>query len=213
LNFLIKLKPEIMKMILIRSTMVAIAVAVFNIAASAQFSLGIQGGLAKSNRENSKAVAGGGVNLRVFASPNLALGVAGKIYADGTDYTLAGQTLSFTGTLTPITGTVDYYFTEGVIRPFIGGDAGVYLSKYNAKYNGNTISESSKHSNFGAAPRAGLVFAFGNVGLQVEGIYHFVFGNKNNRAQTGNANNVDFESTSQFGGINVGLIFGLGGKP
>jgi len=24
--------------------------------------------------------------------------------------------------------------------------------------------------------------------------------------------NIDFESTSKFGGVNVGLIFGLGGK-
>jgi hypothetical protein len=201
-----------MKRILIRSVMVAIVATLLNSAAFAQFSLGLQGGLAKSNRENSKTVAGGGANLRVFASPHLALGVAGKIYADGTDYNVAGQALSFTGTLTPVTGTIDYFFTEGAIRPFIGGDAGVYFSKYNAKFNGNKIAESTKHSNFGAAPRAGLVFAFGNVGLQVEGIYHFVFGNKNNRAQTGSVDNVDFESTSQFGGINVGLIFGLGGK-
>jgi hypothetical protein len=206
-------KPEIfMERIMTRSVMVAAFVTILNYTAFAQLSLGIQGGLAKSNRENSKTVAGGGANLRVFASPNFALGVAGKIYADGTDYNFAGQSLSFTGTLTPVTGTVDYFFTEGALRPFIGGDAGVYFSRYNAKYNGNKIAESSKHSNFGAAPRAGVVFAFGNVGLQVEGIYHFVFGNKNNRAQTGSVDNVDFESTSQFGGINVGLIFGLGGK-
>lgn len=199
-----------MKSVLIRSTMVMAVVLLMNVSGFAQLSLGLQGGLAKSNRDNSKAIAGGGVNLRGFVSPNFAVGIAGKIYADGTDYTVAGQTLSFNGTVMPVTATLDYFFTEGVIRPYVGGDAGMYFSKYDAKFNGNTIGESSKHSNFGTAPRLGVVFAFGNVGLQIEGIYHFVYGNKNNSAQTGTAENVNFESTSQFGGVNVGLIFGLG---
>lgn len=181
-------------------------------ASFAQFSLGLQGGVAKSNVEDSKTIAGGGVNLRVFASPQFAIGVAGKIYADGSDYRVAGQTLSSTGTLMPVTGTLDYFFTDGVIRPYIGGDAGVYFSKYKAKWNGETVLESSTRSNFGTAPRAGIVFAFGNLGIQVEGIYHFVFGNKNHASDTGSPNNIDFESTSKFGGVNVGIIFGLGGK-
>lgn len=201
-----------MKKLLVRTTMAVAVVLLMNASGFAQFSLGLQGGVAKSNRDNSKTVAGGGVNLRGFVSPKVALGVAGKIYADGTEYTAAGQSLSFNGTVMPVTGTVDFFFTEGAIRPYVGGDAGMYFSKYNAKLNGNKISESSTHSNFGTAPRLGLVFAFGNVGLQVEGIYHFIYGNKNNRATTGSADNVDFESTSQFGGINVGLIFGLGGS-
>ena len=199
-----------MKFLLIRSGMVATVVLLMSVSGFAQLSLGVQGGLAKSNRDNSKTVAGGGVNLRGFLSPNFAIGVASKIYADGTYYTVAGQTLSFTGTVMPVTGTLDYYFTQGIIRPYIGGDAGMYFSKYNAKYNGKTVAESSKHSNFGTAPRLGVVFAFGNVGLQIEGIYHFIYGNKNNSSQTGSSGNVDFQSTSQFGGINVGLIFGLG---
>lgn len=201
-----------MKKQLFRSLAVAAFFLTISSVSYAQFSLGLQGGLAKSNVEDSKTVAGGGVNLRVFTSPNFAFGVAGKIYADGSDYTVAGQTLSSTGRLMPVTGTIDYFFTEGVIRPYVGGDAGIYFSKYDAKFNGNTIVESSKHSNFGAAPRAGLIFAFGNVGIQVEGIYHFVFGNKNHGSTTGSPNNIDFESTSNFGGVNVGVIFGLGGQ-
>ncbi|MCF0069356.1 hypothetical protein LZD49_02670 [Dyadobacter sp. CY261] len=200
-----------MKKKVILSLAVAMVIAATS-ASFAQFSLGLQGGIAKSNVEDSKTVAGGGVNLRVFASPRVAIGVAGKIYADGSDYRIAGQTLSSTGTLMPVTGTLDYFFTEGVIRPYIGGDAGVYFSKYKAKWNGETVLESSTRNNFGAAPRAGLVFAFGNLGIQVEGIYHFVFGNKNHSSETGSANNIDFESTSNFGGVNVGIIFGLGGK-
>jgi outer membrane protein W len=201
-----------MKKKLILSLAVFALIVTATSASFAQFSLGLQGGIAKSNVEDSKTVAGGGVNLRVFASPQFAIGVAGKIYADGSDYNVAGQTLTSTGTVTPVTGTLDYFFTEGAIRPYIGGDAGVYFSKYKAKWNGETVLESSKHSNFGTAPRAGVVFAFGNLGIQVEGIYHFVFGNKNHSSETGNVDNIDFESTSKFGGVNVGLIFGLGGK-
>ncbi|TLV02858.1 outer membrane beta-barrel protein [Dyadobacter luticola] len=201
-----------MKKTVFRLMAVVALVATMSSASFAQFSLGLQGGIAKSDVKDSKTVAGGGVNLRVFTSSQFAVGVAGKIYADGSDYRVAGQTLSTKGTLMPVTGTVDYYFADGIIRPYVGGDAGVYFSKYDAKFNGNTVLESSKHSNFGAAPRAGLVFAFGNIGIQVEGIYHFVFGNKNHDSTTGSANNIDFESTSKFGGVNVGVIFGLGGK-
>ena len=200
-----------MKKYLIRSLALIACVVGMSNASYAQFSLGLQGGIAKSNVEDSKTIAGGGVNLRVFTSPMFAFGVAGKIYADGSDFTAAGQTLSSTGTLMPVTGTLDFFFAEGVIRPYVGGDAGVYFSKYKAELNGNTILETDRHSNFGAAPRAGLVFAFGNLGIQVEGIYHFVFGNKNNGSTTGSPTNVDIESTSRFGGVNVGLIFGLGG--
>lgn len=187
-------------------------VAIFSTTAFSQFSLGLQGGLAKSNVEDSKTVAGGGANLRFFATPQFAVGVAGKIYADGTDYRVAGQDLSFTGTLTPVTGTADFFFTTGMVRPYIGGDAGMYFSKYKGTFNGDVFTESSRHSNFGAAPRAGIIFAFGNVGLQIEGIYHFIFGNKDNNYTTGSASNVDFESTKEFGGINVGIVFGLGGR-
>ena len=201
-----------MKIFLVRTIGVAAFVFLMNSAGFAQFSLGLQGGLAKSNIEDSKTIAGGGINLRVFTSPQFAFGVAGKIYADGSDYNIAGQTLSSTGTLTPITVTGDYYLLQGLIRPYIGGDAGMYFSKYKAKFNGNTVLESSKRSNFGAAPRAGIVFVFGNLGIQVEGIYHFVFGNDNHNATTGSASDIDFNSTSNFGGVNVGVIFGLGGK-
>jgi len=199
-----------MKNFIIKSTVIAGFVLMINSVAFAQFSLGLQGGLAKSNVEDSKTIAGGGVNLRVFTSPQFAFGIAGKIYADGSDYRIAGQTLSSTGTLIPVTGTLDYFFLPGLIRPYVGGDAGIYFSKYKAEFNGNTIIESSKHSNFGAAPRAGILFAFGNLGIQVEGIYHFVFGNKDHSSTTGSAGNVDFESTSNFGGVNVGIIFGIG---
>lgn len=202
-----------MKTFLIRLTGITVLVLLLHSAGFAQLSLGLQGGLAKSDLRDSKTIAGGGVNLRVFASPNFAIGVAGKIYTDGMDYRIAGQTLSYNGTLIPVTGTLDYFFLTGAIRPYLGGDAGAYLSKYDAKFNGEKIAESKNHTNFGTAPRIGVVFALShNIGLQVEGIYHFIFGNKDNSAYTGNAGNIDFESTKQFGGVNVGLIFGLGKK-
>ena len=80
-----------MKKQLILSLAVFTQIVTATSASFAQFSLGLQGGIAKSNVEDSKTVAGGGVNLRVFASPQFAVGVAGKIYADGSDYNVAGQ--------------------------------------------------------------------------------------------------------------------------
>ncbi|GAB2771011.1 hypothetical protein GCM10027275_12160 [Rhabdobacter roseus] len=178
--------------------------------AMAQLSLGLQGGIAKSNIEDANTIYGGGANLRVFLGPQFAIGIAGKIYADGKNYRLLGQDLDYVSTLMPVTGTLDFFLTDGAIRPYIGGDAGVYFSKARASFNGNTILDPDRRSNFGAAPRAGILFDLGQVGIQVEGIYHFVFANENRRANVGTADNIDFESTSRFGGINVGLVFGIG---
>ncbi|GAB3164292.1 hypothetical protein [Telluribacter humicola] len=180
--------------------------------ASAQFSLGLQGGIAKSNLEDANNIYGGGINLRVFPSEQFAIGLAAKTFTDGKDYNVGGQTLSHTGTLIPVTATLDLFLYDGVIRPYLGGDAGMYFSKYDTRFNGNRIAETTRRSHLGAAPRAGIIFSTGNVGIQLEGIYHIVFGNKNNSAQVGTADNVDFESTSKFYGVNLGLVFGLGKK-
>ncbi|MFC6191720.1 hypothetical protein ACFP1I_08925 [Dyadobacter subterraneus] len=178
---------------------------------SHNFLFGFQGGTGKSNRDGAKTIGGGGINLRVFASPNLALGVAAKLYADGNTYGIGNNQYKTTGALMPLTGTLDYYFATGVVRPYIGGDAGVYLSNYDVNHNGKNIYTSDKSSNFGAAPRAGIVFALGKtVGIQVEGIYHYIFNNKNHQLTTGDLGNIDFKSTSRFYGFNVGLIIGLG---
>ncbi|HEV7349703.1 hypothetical protein [Telluribacter sp.] len=180
--------------------------------ASAQFSLGVQGGIAKSNLTQANNLYGGGVNLRIFPAEHFAVGVAAKTYTDGKDYVVAGQTLSHSGRLTPVTATLDLFLSDGLVRPYLGGDAGMYFSKYDTRFNGNRIAETTRRNHLGAAPRAGIILVTGNVGIQLEGVYHFVFGNKNNSTQVGTADNVNFESTSKFYGVNLGLVFGLGKK-
>lgn len=200
------MKKELKISLVILALLVALGSETF-----AQISLGFQGGSGKSNRDNAKTIAGGGINLRVFVSPNLALGAAAKLYADGNTYGTGNDQYKTTGALMPLTGTVDYYFATGIVRPYIGGDAGVYLSNYDITHNGKNIYTSDKSSNFGAAPKAGIVFTLGKtVGIQVEGIYHYLFSNKDHQLTTSDLGNIDFKSTSRFYGFNVGLIIGLG---
>lgn len=183
----------------------------FTFKSYAQVSVGLQGGAARSTKSDLDML-GFGVNLRIHATPHLAIGAAAKVYAGSNEYGSGSSQYKLINGIIPVTGTVDYYFSTGVVRPYIGGDAGVYISNYAIEQNDDRIYESSNYKNFGAAPRAGIIFALGNIGLQVEGIYHCIFNNKNHQATTGNLGNVNFKSSSQALGVNVGLIIGLNRK-
>ena len=184
----------------------------FTFKSYAQVSVGLQAGLAHADRGNVKNLANAGLNLRIHVSPHLAFGAAAKVYGGGKDYGTGTDKYDLVNVTIPLTGTVDYYLSTGAVRPYIGADAGVYISKYQAEQNKNTIYESPTYKNFGAAPRAGIIFALGNVGLQLEGIYHLTFKNNDHLLTTGNLSNVNFKSSSRVLGINVGLIIGLGRK-
>ncbi len=93
--------------------------------------------------------------------------------------------------ITPITGTIEYYFDAGTIKPFIGGDLGFYNVRIRVERNGNT--EKDTNAELGLAPMAGIAFAVNEqVSLVTNLKYNFV-------AREGD--------NSTWFGLNIGAFF------
>ncbi|GAB3164289.1 outer membrane beta-barrel protein [Telluribacter humicola] len=176
--------------------------------ANAQLAVGVQGGVFKSTADNAKSYPGGGINFKYFVNDNVALGVAGRIYSERLNYDFSGGPTRFVNNITPVTLTADFLLTDGFVRPYLGADAGVYFQNFRVNQNENQLIKTSA-SNFGLAPRGGILFDFGRVGLNAEFAYHAIFGNQNNSLRVSDAG-VNIDHVNNFWGANVGLVFELG---
>ncbi|QHV94187.1 hypothetical protein [Spirosoma endbachense] len=180
--------------------------------ALAQFSVGINGSVASSDVEGSETFYGGGLNAKIFPTSNFAIGLGIKAFGESRKFSAAGQTLEYSAGIIPITALVDYYFTDGFLRPYVGAEVGVYAVASSIKFNGQESSKVNS-TNGGVAPKIGLLLAIGNLGIFAEGAYNIIFGNKDGNANVGGLNNVNFDKTSKFFTVNVGLQIGIpGGK-
>lgn len=176
--------------------------------AFAQFSVGINGSAAFSDVKNSDTFYGGGLNAKIFPSSKLAIGVGVKAFGEKYDFSVANQNFQYTSSIIPITAMLDYYLSDGFLRPYVGVDAGVYATGYRIKFNGQESSKISS-TNAGAAPKIGLMLALGNLGIFAEGAYNFIFGNKDGSVNLGGVNNISFDNTSKFFTVNVGVQIGV----
>ncbi|GAB4020546.1 hypothetical protein [Spirosoma koreense] len=174
----------------------------------AQFSVGAHGSLASSDVEGSNTLYGGGLFAKIYLSSQFDVGIGVKAFGETRSFSAVGQTLEYSAGIIPVTGMIDYYFTDGVLRPYIGAEAGVYSTAYRIKFNSQETSKVTS-TNVGVAPKVGLVLALGNLGIFAEGAYNLMFGNKNGSATVGNLGNVNFDRTSKFFTLNVGLQIGL----
>ena len=74
----------------------------------------------------------------------------------------------------PITAKLDYFLLPGGIRPYVGVEGGLYLSRAKVTYNGTSQTDSESHA--GVAPKAGLLVGFGQgLALHLAGGYHLTF--------------------------------------
>lgn len=176
--------------------------------AQAQFSVGVHGSLASGDAQGSETFYGGGVNAKIFLSSKLDIGVGIKAFGENRKFQAAGQTLEYSAGIIPITGMIDYYFTDGFLRPYIGGEVGVYATGYRIKFNGQETSKINS-TNVGVAPKAGLMLALGNLGIFAEADYNIMFGNKDGSANVGGIGNVNFDKTTKFFMVNVGVQIGI----
>lgn len=115
----------------------------------------------------------------------------GNIDRNGTEFTgtgEAGLSLSFLG-------TADYYFTNRLVRPYIGGGAGIYnlLGVEGTTDAGGNITI-PKETKFGGVARAGLEIWHLRAGVE----YNFV-------SKSGQINN-------NYLGLKIGIVFGGGVK-
>lgn len=177
--------------------------------AHAQIGLSIHGTAANTTISKKKVRPGGGIGLKFFATPLTAIGVSAKYirlrYEESEN---AGKRIETTGSLLPVTFTLDQYLSKGFLRPYIGAEAGFYIRNTEVKHNGKKLTDSDARK-FGATPKAGITFAFGNLGVFVEGNYHFIFGSKNGSVNTGSLGNISYKNADKLWAVNAGLVFGL----
>ena len=174
----------------------------------AQFSVGVHGSLASDDVKGSNTFYGGGAFAKIYLSSKLDIGVGVKAFGESHSFSAGGQNLDISAGIIPITGMIDYYFTDGFLRPYIGAEAGVYSTAYRIKFNGQETSKVTS-TNAGVAPKVGLVLALGNLGIFAEGAYNIMFGNKNGSTDVGGVGNVNFDTTTKFFMLNVGIQIGL----
>ncbi|OZI05436.1 hypothetical protein BWI93_25430 [Siphonobacter sp. BAB-5385] len=199
-----------MKAIRLYASLALVAVlASFSFNSFGQVGFTLHGTAAAPNLDNAEVKPGVGAGLKVFLGPNVAVGAAAKYIAISYDYNQnVGNNLENRGSLVPLTGTLDIFLTSGVVRPYIGAEAGAYLRTTKVNLAGSEIYKSTD-TRFGAAPKLGLAFALGGVGLFAEGSYNFIFGSKDGSASTGTVNNIRWENPSKLWAVNVGVTFGF----
>ena len=167
---------------------------------------------------------GGGGHFKVLFGDKFAVGLGVRAYPkdmktenttiDGTDYKIARG-----NTIIPVTGSVDYYFGESMIRPYVGADAGAYITQYVFSMTENNGSSSfydtkDKKTYFGAAPRVGLNMELGPVGIFGQAGYNFLFGSgdKDDISVPGITTGIDAKATDKFWTFDVGVFLKLGGR-
>ncbi len=176
-------------------------------AAKAQVAFSLHGTLAAPTLDDANTRGGAGANLKFFLGKQFAIGAAAK-YISLSYEANDNLDLQAIGSLIPLTVTADYYLTSGFLRPYIGGEAGAYIQRFDLRQ-GNNDLYSSKSTRFGAAPKVGLAIAIGNLGIFAEGNYHFIFSNKDGSANIGSSRNVNFKNPQNLWSVNAGITFGF----
>lgn len=183
--------------------------------AAAQVGFGLHGS-AVSPSLNDDAIEtdtkfGGGAMIKFFIGPNVAIGGAAKYISTGytrTGGSGVGSGIELVGSMIPVTGTLDLYLTRTALRPYIGVEAGPYFNRSDFFVNGDEVGGTNV-TRLGAAPKAGLLFALGGVGIFAEGQYHFIFGSDDVTNVNTTVNNANFRNPTKLWGINFGLLFGI----
>lgn len=175
----------------------------------AQPAISVHGIYGLSNQKViSSGILGGGVQLRYFLSPSIAVGLSAKYYTEDFSREVANKTIEASSTDIPVNALIEYYFPKkGFLRPYIGVETGIhYLNIESTKYENSS-------ANFGVSPKVGVQFLFGKgFGAFAEGAYNFIAGSQNSiHLDPSNPNNINYrlKNSPQSVMVNVGVFYGL----
>lgn len=184
----------------------------------------VQIGVHGSRLEGSGASQWGfGGNVKFLLADKFAIGASVRGYPKDVkteNMTIGGNNYKVArgNTIVPVTGSLDYYFGQAPVRPYLGADVGAYFTQHvfsMTENNGSSsfYNTSNKKTYFGAAPRAGLNVEFGPVGIFGQAGYNFLFGSgdKNEITVPTITDPIDTKPTDQFWTFDVGLFFKIGG--
>ena len=155
--------------------------------AQAQFQMNVNGNYlvpTESGSSFSDGLWGGGLTLRYFVSPKLAVGLNGRYFTKSNsvnfDPGIGGGLIKASLNILMVTGQAEYFFTESALRPYVGVEAGLYRagSTVEITSGAQTLKSSDSDSNFGVAPKVGLQYAISPAfGVNADAGYHLIFGN------------------------------------
>lgn len=182
--------------------------------ASAQASLDLTAGYGVPTEGGSGGIWGGGLGLKFFVSPKVAIGARVRAYTETireNGSSLSGLDGKLKSTSLPIMGTIEYHATTTKLHPYIGLEAGAIRTVLNSNisFNGqNVYDDTSVESNVGVAPKLGLGFDIApGLSLMAEALYNVSFG----KNQAGNTE-YNLESSSRFLTVHAGLSFNFGDR-
>ncbi|MBX2922988.1 MAG: hypothetical protein KF746_12395 [Chitinophagaceae bacterium] len=184
-----------------------------------QVQIGVHGSRLEGSGSSQWGLGG---NVKFLIADKFAIGASVRGYpkdmkteqvtVGGTNYKIARG-----NTIVPVTASLDYYFGEAPVRPYLGADVGAYFTQYvfsMTQNNGSSsfYNTSDKKTYFGAAPRAGLNVEFGPVGIFGQAGYNILFGSgdKDKLTVPGITDPIDSKATDKFWSFDVGLFFKIG---
>jgi hypothetical protein len=204
----------------ISATLLA-AVALFTaIQSNAQIQIGAQGSYLKGTGDNKASLWGGGVHLKAYVGPFIALGGVVRTYPKQTSkIEYQNQTVTTNDLVTNISGSADIILgsKKDLIQPFIGADAGVSINNQivtTTNASQQNVDNKNSQTFFLLSPKAGinlgLLPAFGAFATAQ---YNLTFGNGNQQDVSINNTPNPFKSTpvSKYFTFDIGVYFRLVG--
>ncbi|GAB4006759.1 hypothetical protein GCM10028808_09260 [Spirosoma migulaei] len=139
----------------------------------------------ESGSSFSDGLWGGGVTLRYFVNPKLAVGLNGRYFtkSNSASFVLdpgigANGSVKASGNLLMVTGQAEYFFSQSALRPYVGVEAGLYRAAASVEITSGaqTLKSADNDSKFGVAPKVGLQYAISPAfGVNADAGYHIVF--------------------------------------
>lgn len=172
--------------------------------AYSQFGLYVHGIGTKSSWQETKFKYGVGAAAKIHLG-KVSLGAASK-YIPLPVLEFQSSSFQQKSTVTPLTGLVEYAFTKGIFKPYLGVEAG----KYRIRSRITSVSETTVSyavSRWGVAPKLGFSLAIIGLGLFAEGSYHRILGSEQETILS--APGTIWKNPNAFWTLQAGLRFGL----
>lgn len=190
-----------------RIFLIALAAVIFcNFKASAQFSVGLQGSWHSQSGANNKDAWGNGLQGKYFFK-QIPLAVGGSIRHWVNNYektSVSDQDIRTMDMATNFSAFAEWYFGSSKVRPYLGTDIGIYTSNLNLEFRKKSFEfdGTNRQTNFGVAPKAGVLFKTGAVSPFIQAQYHFLFSGKTEGSVPEVSN-----AKSSFATVDVGVLF------
>jgi outer membrane protein W len=155
------------------------------ISTQAQFQVGLGGNYFLPTAEGSRfsdGYPGGGLTLRYFISPQLAVGINGRFLTK--KLADVGGFSGFEVKAQSIAPGLqaEFFLTKSAIKPYVGIEGNYFMTKTNGSYQGEEYNYTD--NSFGVAPKLGTQFMFSpTFGLDVNAGYHFLLKDKDSEPE------------------------------